>query len=134
MATVLPSRPRSTLRRALALDAAASAAAGALLLGFTAAASRHFAMAPGLILAEAAIMFAWALFVGWAASRDPVAPALAWTAIAVNFAWGALSVLALVVGALAPTALGTELMLAQALGVAVLGAMQYAGLRQQQRG
>lgn len=131
MAITFQPQPSSLLRRALALDAGVSGAAGLLQLAATAPLARWLAIEPGWLRGGGAVLLAWMLFVGWVATRKTIAPALAWTVIGVNLAWVAGSVLVLVEGAIAPNALGLTFVLAQAAVVAVFAELQFFGLRRQ---
>ncbi|KRB07229.1 hypothetical protein [Lysobacter sp. Root690] len=131
MAITFQPQASTLLRRALVLDAGVSGAAGLLQLAATAPLSRWLAIDPGWLRGGGAVLLAWMLFVGWVATRKPIAPALAWTVIGVNLAWVAGSVLLLVEGAITPNALGLTFVLAQAAVVAVFAELQFFGLRRQ---
>ena len=117
------------LRNALALDAAACAATGLLLsvgagalsglLGFPA----EFLRGAGIVLLPCAALLA--VF----ASRVRLPRLAVYAVIGVNILWIADSVLILVAGWFAPTALGITFVLAQAAAVAVVTELEVIGLK-----
>jgi len=130
MSFAIPSpRAPGFLRFALIADAAASGALGlglaalagplAGLLGLPEALPRH----AGIFL------IVWAAGVLWLGTRARPPRAAVWTVIAVNAVWALDSILLLLVGWIAPTALGMAFILVQAAAVAVFAEIQYVGLR-----
>jgi hypothetical protein len=122
-------RPSLFLRRVLIVDAAASAVTGLqMLLG--AGLLEGLLGIPAALLREAGlILIPYVAFVGYVATRESVQTPAVWTIIACNALWTAASLLLLVSGWVAPTALGYAFVIAQALAVGILGELQYVGLR-----
>ena len=87
------------------------------------------------LLRDAGLLLApFAAVVGWLASRpEPSRPAV-WAVIGLNLAWLAESLLMLATGWVAPNALGTAFVIAQALFVLGLAEAEYVGLRRIRRG
>ena len=73
-------------------------------------------------------------FVVYAGTRDIISRSAVWMIIVANMAWAAASALLLVSGWVAPAALGYAFVIAQAVVVALLGELQYMGLRRGVRG
>jgi hypothetical protein len=69
------------------------------------------------------------LFLIFLATRQLSSQSAVWAAILLNVLWTADSLLLLVTGWVTPTQLGYALVIAQAIGVAVLAALEYVGLR-----
>ena len=67
----------------------------------------------------------------WVGAREEVARGAVWTIIAANALWVAASI-GLLVGWVAPTALGYAFILAQAGVVMLFAELQYVGLRRPQ--
>jgi len=115
------------LRRVLALDSLSCLALG-LIMGLGAA-----ALAPLFGLPEMLIRFAGlallplGAFIGWLASRPSPHRMLVLAVIFGNLAWTVESFITL--GQLAPTALGTVFVAAQALAVLGLACLEYVGIR-----
>jgi hypothetical protein len=119
----------SFLRRVLVADAAISGTTGLLLF---AAASP---LASLLGLPEVLLRYAGLSLIPFAAavlylarSQEPSRGAV-WSIIALNVLWAADSVLLLMTNWVSPGALGYAFVIAQALIVALLGELQYVGLR-----
>jgi hypothetical protein len=68
-------------------------------------------------------------FVVLTATRETIPRPAVWAIIAANAVWAIASGLLLVSGMVAPTALGYAFVVVQALVVALLGELQYMGLR-----
>ncbi|WP_460450220.1 hypothetical protein [Alsobacter sp. SYSU BS001988] len=126
--------PHRFLRAALAVDAVSSAAMG-VLLAAAASPLSGFLSLPMTLLRDAGLLLApFAAVVGWLASRpEPSRPAV-WAVIGLNLAWSAESLLMLATGWVAPNALGTAFVIAQALFVLGLAEAEYVGLRRIRRG
>ena len=85
-----------------------------------------------MLLREAGlILLPYVAFVAYIGVRERPARAAVWAIIVCNALWTAASVLLLVGHWIAPTALGYAFVIGQALIVAVLGGLQYAGLQRQ---
>lgn len=65
----------------------------------------------------------------WAGTREAILRPAVWAVIAANVLWAGASALLLVSGWVAPTALGYAFVIGQAVVVALLGELQYMGLR-----
>lgn len=117
------------LRRALALDAIASSATGALciigagflapILGFPA----DFLRTAGLILIP------FVIFIAWLAMQRTPTRATVVLLIGMNLIWVADSFILLLGDWFAPTALGIAFVVAQALAVLAFAALQWMGLK-----
>jgi hypothetical protein len=84
---------------------------------------------PSALTREAGvILLPYAAFVAVVAARAHISRAAVWVFIVANAAW-TIGSIALLLGGLAPTALGYAFVIAQALVVAVLAELQYVGVR-----
>ena len=119
---------RSTfLRRALYVDAATCVATGALMSLDAAPLATLLGLPAALLFWSGVSLFPIAAFMLWVASRRDIPRPGAWLVICGNAGWVAGS--ALVLLANAPTALGYAFVIAQAVVVALLAELEYAGLR-----
>jgi len=75
------------------------------------------------------ILLPYAAVVGYLGTRATLSPRAVWAVIVVNGIWVADSLMLLVGGWVAPTALGYGFVLAQALVVLLFAEAQYFGLR-----
>jgi len=75
------------------------------------------------------VLIPYVAFVALVATRERLEPAAVWAIIVSNGLWAGASCLVLVSGMVAATGLGVAFVLAQAVVVAVLGELQYLGLR-----
>jgi hypothetical protein len=117
--------PTPFLRNVLLIDAAASGATGLLLI-----AGASLLGLPVALMREAGlILIPYVAFVAWVGTRETLARGAVWAIIAANALWAIASVGLLVSSLLAPTILGYVFVLAQAAVVALLGELQYAGLK-----
>ncbi|MEA2757958.1 MAG: hypothetical protein QOH65_571 [Methylobacteriaceae bacterium] len=121
--------PSSLLRRALLLDAVASAGTGLL----TAAGARILAgfcnVPESLLIYSGLSLLPFAAIVGLLARRDALPAAIVWAVIAYNALWSLDSIVLLISGWIAPNGFGLVFVIGQALVVAVLAECQYIGLR-----
>ncbi len=83
-----------------------------------------------LLLGAGLVLVPYVLFVIYTATRRAIPRAAVWTIIVANALWAVASVLLLLSGWVAPNALGVAFVLVQAGVVALLGQLQYVGLRQ----
>ncbi|MDO9707426.1 hypothetical protein [Paracraurococcus lichenis] len=121
--------PSAFLRRVLWLDAASCIGMGLLLAALAAPLARWFGL-PQMLLHETGLfLIAFAALVAALAWRQASPRLLFWLVVVGNVLWALDSVLLLVSGWVAPTALGGVFVVAQALVVAVLAELEYAGLR-----
>ncbi|HSR82297.1 MAG TPA: hypothetical protein VLL28_16105 [Hyphomicrobiaceae bacterium] len=121
--------PNAFLRNVLVLDAAASGATGLLLVAGAGVLEDLLGLPVTLLRDAGLILTPYAAFVAWVGTREPIARRAVWTIIAANALWALASVGLLVSGVVGPTALGYAFVIAQAAVVAVLGELQYAGLK-----
>jgi hypothetical protein len=117
------------LRLALNLDAAVSGAFGLLLLAAAPLLQDMLGAPLALVWPIGLVAVAYAAYVWFAASADDISRRDAWSVVVANLLWVAASVVVLVAGWFPLTALGTTFVIAQALVVALLAALQVFGLR-----
>lgn len=122
------------LRRALMLDALASGATGLLMIAGAGLVEGLLGLPAALLRGAGLVLMPYVAFVIYAGTRETISRAAVWTIIAANVAWAAASALLLVSGWVAPSALGYAFVIAQAVVVALLGELQYMGLRRGLRG
>lgn len=126
MSAIAPTR---FLRRALWLDAAASAATGLLMLIGADPLAGLLGLPPALLRMAGWILLPYAGFVALVARRDAPSPGAVWAVIVCNVVWVAASIAILVQAWVAPSALGYAFVIAQALVVGALAETQFIGLR-----
>jgi hypothetical protein len=118
-----------TIRRVLFVDAATCVVMGAALFAAAGALASILALPETLLRYAGLSLFPIAAFIGWAATRSHSQPGAVWLVIAGNVLW-VLASLALLLGEwVSPNALGYAFVMAQAACVALLAALEYAGLR-----
>jgi len=117
------------LRRALLLDAVASGATALLLIAGAGLLEGLLGLPAAMLRGAGLVLVPYVAFVVYAGTRDPISRPAVWTIIAANAAWAIASALLLVSGWVAPTALGYAFVIGQAAVVALLGELQYIGLR-----
>lgn len=122
------------LRRALVVDAIASGATGLLMIAGAGLVEGLVGLPAALLRGAGLVLVPYVAFVIYAATRDAISRPAVWTIIAANMLWAAASILLLVSGWVAPTALGYAFVIAQAVVVALLGELQYVGLRRGPQG
>ena len=122
------------LRRALILDALASGATSLLMIAGAGLVEGLLGLPAALLRGAGLVLVPYVAFVIYAGTRDAISRSAVWTIIVANVAWAAASALLLVSGWVAPTALGYAFVIAQAVVVALLGELQYMGLRRGLRG
>jgi hypothetical protein len=121
--------PSRFLRRALLLDAVATGATGALLVGGTSILQGLLNLPASLMTYAGIFCLAWAAVVGFAGTRATLNRAFVWAIVAGNAVWAIDSILLLVSGYVSPTALGYAFVIAQALVVGVFAELQYVGMK-----
>jgi hypothetical protein len=121
--------PNQFLRNVLALDAAASGATGLLLVAGAGVLEDFLGLPTALMREAGLILLPYVAFVAWVGTREPIARSAVWAIIAANALWALASVGLLVSGLVLPTPLGYAFVIAQAAVVALLGELQYAGLK-----
>ena len=119
------------LRNVLLLDAAASGATAALLIAGAGLLDSLLGLPVALMREAGLILVPYVAFVAWVGTRETIARGAVWAIIATNALWAIASVGLLVSGLVAPTMLGYAFVLAQAAVVALLGELQYGGLKRQ---
>jgi hypothetical protein len=117
------------LHRALILDAVASGATAVLLIVAASALAPLLGLPVALMRGAGVLLLPYVAFVALVARRGRMEPAAVWTIIVSNGLWAAASFLLLLSGQIAPTALGIAFVVVQAVIVALLGELQYVGLR-----
>lgn len=121
------------LRRALLADSIFS---GVAALGFTIGAGTFatlFNLPEALLRETGLFLIAYALLVGWLASRAAVAKALVLLVVAGNAAWTVGSIALLLSGAVSPNLAGELMVVAQAIATGVFAELQHLGLRKSGR-
>ncbi|OJY06078.1 MAG: hypothetical protein BGP04_11620 [Rhizobiales bacterium 62-17] len=122
-------RSDAFLRRILVLDGAVSLVSGlAMLLGAPVLAGLT-AIDPAVLRGAGAILLPFAAFVLWTATRSTVPVWAVWTIIGINVLWTIESFVSLATGWLAPNALGTAVVVVQAVAVAVLAELEMMAVR-----
>jgi len=122
--------PSSTfLHRALMLDAAASGATGLLVVVGAGLLEGLLGLPAALLRGAGLVLVPYVAFVAYAGTRETISRPAVWTIIAANVLWAAASAMLLVSDWVAPTALGYAFIIGQAVVVALLGELQYVGLR-----
>lgn len=122
------------LRRALILDALASGATALLMIAGAGLVEGLLGLPAALLRGAGLVLMPYVAFVVYAGTRDAISRSAVWLIIVANVAWAAASTLLLVSGWVAPTTLGYAFVIAQAVVVALLGELQYMGLRRGLRG
>ena len=124
-------RSMNLLRLALAVDAVSSAVMGLALVAGTKALATLTSIPQDLLFGAGIALLAFALFVGFVATRaNPSRPAV-WTVIVVNALWVIESVTLLLSDWIAPNLLGSIFIAVQAFAVGAFAELQYIGLRKQ---
>jgi hypothetical protein len=119
------------LRNVLLIDAAASGATGLLLIAGAGLLDGLLGLPVALMREAGLILVPYVAFVAWVGTRDTIVRGAVWAIIAANALWAVASVGLLVSGLVAPTVLGYAFVLAQAAVVALLGELQFVGLKRQ---
>jgi hypothetical protein len=123
------SNPATFLRRVLAVDAIGCAVSGVALLAASAPIAGLTGLPVGLVEGAGAALLPFAAFLGWTASRATPPAGAVWTIIALNALW--------VIGSLAvaagfgaqPNAVGSAIIVGQALAGATFAELEYLGLK-----
>ena len=116
------------LRAVLWADAIASGATGLVMVAGAGLLESLLGLPSALTREAGLILVPYAALVAVVAARTQISRAAVWVFIVANAAW-AVGSIGLLLGGLAPTALGYAFVIAQALVVAVLAELQYAGVR-----
>jgi galactitol-specific phosphotransferase system IIC component len=117
------------LRQVLFVDAVISGAAGLLMAAGAPFLAPLLGLPAGLLFYAGLALFPFVALLVVVARRGSASRLLLIDIIAINALWVAASFGLLVSGAVAPTLLGYAFVIAQALAVALLAALQLAGFR-----
>lgn len=117
------------LRNVLLADALSCIACGAPQVLFTDSLAVLLKLPSPLLQATGWFLLFYAAAVGWIALRSPIPRGLVWPLVLGNGLWAVACVGLLASDAVAPGALGTGWVLAQAVTVAVLAELQWTALR-----
>lgn len=120
---------RSFLRFALVADALVSGATGLLAFAGSGILDALLGLPTELLRYAGLSLLPYAAIVAYAGTRPSVSRPAVWAIIAYNVLWAVDSVVLLVSGYVAPTALGYAFVIFQAAVVAGFAGLQYAGLR-----
>ncbi|MGE0044710.1 MAG: hypothetical protein AB7J28_02295 [Hyphomonadaceae bacterium] len=115
------------LRNALLIDAAGSAATGALVLVGANALAPLFNLPIALLHGAGAAIVPFVIWLVWMGTRRALPLAMVNAAIGINLIWVAASFALLAF--LAPTPLGYAFIIAQALAVAFFAALEWMGVK-----
>ena len=122
------------LRRALLLDAGASGATALLVIAGAGLLEGLLGLPAALLRGAGIILIPYVAFVAYAATRDTISRSAVWAIVVANGLWAIASGLLLASGWVAPTGLGYAFVIGQAAVVALLGELQYIGLRRPEAG
>ena len=125
----MSAQPSTFLRRALVLDAVASGATALLVIAACGLIDGLLGLPVALLRGAGLVLVPYVAFVALVATRARIEAGAVWVIIACNALWAIASFLLLLSGKLAPTGLGIAFVAAQAIVVALLGELQYMGLR-----
>jgi hypothetical protein len=125
----MSAQPSTFLRRALVLDAVASGATALLVIAAAGLIDGLLGLPVALLRGAGLVLVPYVAFVALVATRARIEAGAVWVIIACNALWAIASFLLLLSGKLAPTGLGIAFVAAQAIVVALLGELQYMGLR-----
>lgn len=117
------------LRQVLLVDAAVSGAAGLLMAAGASFLSPLLGLPTALLFWAGIALFPFVALLIAVARRGEASRLVLVDIVAVNALWAAASFGLLASGAVAPTLLGHAFVIAQAVAVAVLAGLQFAGLR-----
>ena len=121
--------PSPFLRRVLAADAAASGAVGVVMLLGADSLAGLLGLPPSLLFYAGLILIPYAAVVALVAARPTVSRAAIWAIVTCNALWAADSIVLLVSGWVAPSALGYGFVVGQALVVAAFAELQVVGMK-----
>ena len=121
--------PQGLLRRALLVDAVATAGMGALLAAAPGLLDGLLGLPVALLRGAGLALLPFAALLAWVARRPRIPASLAWTLVIVNVLWAIDSVVLPLTGWIDPTALGAAFVVAQGLIVAAFAWLEWTGLR-----
>ena len=119
------------LRYALLADAVASGATGALLIAGAGLLDGFLGLPVALMREAGLLLVPYVALVAYVGTRETLSRPAVQTIIALNIVWTVCSIGMLLTDYVAPTALGTGFVIAQAAIVAVFAELQFIGLRRQ---
>jgi hypothetical protein len=122
---------RSFLRLALIADAAVSGATGLLAFAGAGILDGLLGLPADLLRYAGLSLIPYAAIVAYVGTRANVSRAAVWAIVAYNGLWSIDSVVLLVSGHVAPTALGYAFVIFQAVVVAAFAGLQVVGLRRE---
>ena len=122
-------RTSTFLRMVMLADAVTCTATGLMMMLGSSALEQSLGLPAELLRYAGFSLLPFAGFLLFLAARQQSSTSPVWAAILLNVLWTIDSFLILVTGWVAPTQLGSGLVIAQALGVAMLAALEYVGLR-----
>ena len=128
-ATQLMDRPPVFLRRALLLDALASGGTALAMIALANQVDGLLGLPAALLRGAGLVLVPYVAFVVYAATQPAIPRPAVWTIVTANVLWAAASALLLMSAWVAPTALGYAFVIFQAAVVALLGELQYMGLK-----
>ena len=119
------------LRYALLADAIASGATGALLIAGAGLLDGLLGLPVALMREAGLLLVPYVALVAYVGTRELISRPAVQTIIALNIVWTGCSIGLLLTDYVAPTALGTTFVIAQAAVVALFAQLQFIGLRRQ---
>ena len=119
----------SFVRRILTADAIISGTSGVIMLAGSGLLETLLGVPSALLRYAGASLLPFAIVVTWLARRDDLSTGGVWAVIIANALWALDSLVLLVTGWVAPTALGYTFIVFQAAVVALFAELQYVGLR-----
>ena len=117
------------LHRALLLDAVATGATAVLMLAGAGLLAGPLGLPAGLLRGAGLVLVPFVALVAWTALRPLLLAGAVRAVIGLNAAWVVGSLALLIGGWVAPTALGTVFVIAQAVVVGAFAELQFLGLR-----
>jgi hypothetical protein len=123
----------SLLRKALWLDVLSSGAMALVLLLAAAALASLLGLDTALLRSVGVSFMPFVAFVAWTASREAIPRIAAAWVVGLNAVWVVGCLAIALIGWLQPTTLGTVFIVAQALFVGVMAALQWLGLKRMGR-
>jgi hypothetical protein len=128
--TMLETHTPNFLRRVLLADAATCAASGIVMSLGAGVLGKLMQIPAGILLYAGLSLFPVAAFIALVATRGGIPVPAVWLVIVGNVLWVLGSLWLLLGGAIAPNALGTVYILAQAAAVALLTVLEIKGVAQ----
>ena len=125
-------RQNTFLRYALLADAVASGATGLLLIAGADLLTGLLGLPVALMRESGLLLVPYVAFVAFVGTRETIARPAVQAVIALNVLWVVGSIGLLTSGWVAPSALGTAFVIAQAAVVGVFAELQFIGLRRTQ--